>query len=118
MYRPITPLLPGPTDKKWPIRHQLDVETRNWMCFQLCPIACDTHWELLPTAADFMGLAVRCDKPLRPNVSRLAVGCASNWVRLTATRRWMCFQLRPIDCDTQLGLLPTASDFVAARSEV
>ena len=44
---------------------------------------------LLPTAADFI-----------------------------ATRSWMCFQLRPIDCDTQLGLLPTAVDFSAARSEV
>jgi hypothetical protein len=50
--------------------------------------------------------------PLRPIFCDTQLGLLPPVADFIATRSWICFQLRPIDCDTQLGLLPTAFDFM------
>ena len=116
MYRPITPLLPGPPDKGGP-------SAISWMsrlaigCVSNCVRLPATHiGDCFPLRPTLLRLAVRCENPLRPIDCDTQLGLRPTAAEFIATRSWMCFQLGPIDCDTPLGLLPTAAPFIAARS--
>ena len=125
MYRPVTPLWPGPPDKDGPSNRGKTPSRRRVIPPGLC------------LARDSGHVHQKKNAPEVTDTSRMAIifslvgsQLCSNWF---ATRSWVCSQLCPgclrpavgyaancgrLDCGMQLGLFPTAADLMATRSWV